>query len=368
MPALTRYSPADFDLSFRPSGITFGDGKFWLTEFGNENFYKYTSAGVADGTVRRNGDTGAGGCTFYNSKLYTVSSTVRKVRRWALEGGAVEAEWDLHSDNTAPHGIAFLEDSWWVTDYNTANDPPIKLFKYTETGTYVAQYDLDEIEASAGLMAEIDTLWVGDRASPSVAEHDKVGKIIYGYDLDAANSETNGICTDDQYIYTADSGDNKVYAYYNPYSGIVLKRLPDKDFDLDSDNARPRGISFFNGRFWVVGEHAGAYSYSITESRNTNFSRSTLNNRASGCTIYDNLLWVCDYSDRKVYVYDNLGNRQTSREFNLHADNTFPNGITSGPSHFYVVDANKKVFLYNRGGNYILTYDIHTDHGANGIT
>ena len=100
----------------------------------------------------------------------------------------------------------------------------------------------------------------------------------------------------------------------------------------------------------------------------SNFRFPSSNANAAGCTGFDDLLWVVDKVDRKTYVYDLEGNRQTSREFNLHSTNTSPNGITYGNSHFWVADTNLKVYKYTAAGAYVSEFDLYDNAEIHGIT
>ena len=79
------------------------------------------------------------------------------------------------------------------------------------------------------------------------------------------------------------------------------------DFALDSANTSPEGITFANGRFFVV-----------------------------------------DRVDAKVYAYHSSGQRDSARDFDLNLDNDDARGITFANDRFYVVDDPDTVFVYKR--------------------
>ena len=82
------------------------------------------------------------------------------------------------------------------------------------------------------------------------------------------------------------------------------------DFDLASANGSPGGITFANGRFYVV-----------------------------------------DWEDAKAYVYEASGRRVPAADFDLAPGNIFAIGITFANGRFYVVDSVKgKVYAYDASG------------------
>ncbi len=117
-------------------------------------------------------------------------------------------------------------------------------------------------------------------------------------------------------LYVVSHNGDKIRAYSYPGDGNTINHDSDRDIDLHSDNAWPRGV-------W-----------------------------SNGATI-----WVADSADDKLYAYafiDNLlgpgssrGDRLPDSDIDLHRGNDNPKGIWSDGRRFYVVDSEtKRVFKY----------------------
>ena len=140
MPPLIRNTFLDFTLNPGPTGITFGNGKFWTVTYGVRNFAKYTEDGTPDGTIPHTSNF-ATGVVFHNDKLYVLdSSSAPRVTPYS-QTGTSETAWLLHSDNRVPTGITFGNEHFWITNYDSTT-LETKIFKYAEDGTFVAQYTI----------------------------------------------------------------------------------------------------------------------------------------------------------------------------------------------------------------------------------
>ena len=78
-------------------------------------------------------------------------------------------------------------------------------------------------------------------------------------------------------------------------------------------------------------------------------------------------IWVLDLVDTYTYAYNRDGSRDTSSEFNLHADNADPGGAWSnGPTVWISDNTNDKLYAYqvsNGARQASLDLDLHTDNG-----
>ena len=174
------------------------------------------------------------------------------------------------------------------------------------------------------------------------------------FDLDSANANPTGITFGNNKFWVADATDNKVYAYNADGS-----RDTASDFDLDSANANPTGITFGNNKFWVINTISLAgnrvYAYNADGSRDTasDFDLDSINTSPVGITFGNNKFWVVDSSDNKVYAYNADGSRDDdASDFDLDSANANPTGITFGNNKFWVVDSSdNKVYAYNADGS-----------------
>ena len=89
------------------------------------------------------------------------------------------------------------------------------------------------------------------------------------------------------------------------------------------------------------------------------------NSFPQGITYAGDRIYVLDSSDGKVYAYRVDGQRDTASEFDLHDDNADPEGIAYGNERFHVVDATEnRIYAYSSGGqrHTEAEFDLHEDN------
>ena len=154
------------------------------------------------------------------------------------------------------------------------------------------------------------------------------------------------------------------------------------DFDLDSDNSVPEGIIYANNRFYVVDwsdDKVYVYTNSGQRVASADFVLDSDHGSPQGITYANNRFYVVDvgdlgvFGDGKVYVYTNSGQRVASADFVLDRNNGFPTGITYANNRFYVVDiggrdvsGDEKVYVYTNSGQRVASADFDLD-SANGL-
>ena len=214
-------------------------------------------------------------------------------------------DFDLDSDNSAPEGITYANNRFYVVDYWDE-----RVYVYMMSGQRDTGAD---------------------------------------FDLDSDNGYPSGITYANNRFYVVDRTDERVYVYM--MSG---QRDTGADFDLDSDNGYPSGITYANNRFYVVDRTDDkVYVYMMSGQRDTgaDFDLDSDNSAPEGITYANNRFYVVDYSDDKVYVYMMSGQRDTGADFDLDSDNSAPEGITYANNRFYVVDySDDKVYVYTMSG------------------
>ena len=171
--------------------------------------------------------------------------------------------------------------------------------------------------------------------------------IVSEFDLDSDNANPDGITAYDDKLWVLDSTNSKVYAY-----NADGTRSADDDFDLDADNVSAFGITAFNGKFWIAdGSDSKVYAYNAdgTRSADDDFDLDIFFITATGITYYDNRFWVVDNIFNKVYAYNAAdGTRSADDDFDLDTANDVPNGITAYDDKFWIPDNNAdKVYAYN---------------------
>ena len=264
MPALERYTEGDFNIISGVTGITYGEGNFWLTKYDDPTFYKYTLAGVADGTVSRSVWGRCAGVTFVDNQLVTVhDGSPGEARAWFRSGGAHDWRFGFESTNTRGRGVCFDDESFYVVDTDTTKNPTSSVYEYEYDGTFVAKYGLPEVAAASGIVPFGGGFLVANQTDAKLHFYTSGFSYIDEYTLDSANNAPNGLAIEGDHIYVVQSG--KVYGYELPSSIPEAERVPELDFRINSGNANPRGITFRVDRFWVVGETQGVYSYLLQE-------------------------------------------------------------------------------------------------------
>ena len=170
------------------------------------------------------------------------------------------------------------------------------------------------------------------------------------FDLAPDNSRPEGITFGNGRFYVVDYRDEKVYAYHA--SG---QRDAASDFDLTPDNSGPLGITFDNGRFYVVdeGRDEKVYAYHASGQRDaaSDFDLAQDNSHPTKIIFGNGRLYVVDSWDDEVYAYHASGQRDAASDFDLAPNNSRPAGITFGNGRFYVVDSeDDKVYAYHASG------------------
>ena len=190
------------------------------------------------------------------------------------------------------------------------------------------------------------------------------------FDLASANASPGGITFANGRLYVVDDSDAKVYAY--DASG---RHVPDADFDLAPGHTEAEGITFANGRFYVVDwDDDKAYAYQASGRRDSaaDFDLASDNTFPRGITFANSRFHVVDSIDNKVYAYDASGRHVPAADFDLASDSNWSAGITFANGRFYVVDwEDDKAYVYEASGrrNPAADFDLASDNiFAKGIT
>ena len=182
----------------------------------------------------------------------------------------------------------------------------------------------------------------------------------FDFDLDPDNRWPEGMTFGNGRFYVVDSSDDKVYAYHA--SG---QRDAAFDFDLDRDNSRPDGITFGNGRFYVVDSSDDkVYAYHASGQRDAafDFDLDPDNSHPTKIIFGNGRFYVVDRLDDKVYAYHASGQRDAAFDFDLDPDNENSAGMTFGNGRFYVVDSSDdKVYAYHASGQRDAAFDFDLD-------
>ena len=188
------------------------------------------------------------------------------------------------------------------------------------------------------------------------------------FDLESANGDPRGITYANGRFYVMDWRDDKVYAYT-----ATGQRDAASDFDLYAANFSAEGITYANGRFYVV--HVGdekVYAYTASGQRDAASDFGLTRTNPRGITYANGRFYVVDAGDDKVYAYTASGQRDAASDFDPQSANGDPRGITYANGRFYVVDwRDDKVYAYTATGqrDAASDFDLYAaNFSAEGIT
>lgn len=162
-----------------------------------------------------------------------------------------------------------------------------------------------------------------------------------GFDLAPVNSDPRGITYANGRFFVVDWLDERVYAY----DATTHVREPAYDFDLAHGNAFPEGITYWNGHLYVVDNVFGrVYVYSASTGRHQPvfdfdlaeyFSDYLGNWDARGIAVAridgTDYFFVVDWTagNERAYAYEAaFGNYDATHDFELAPENKFPEGIS----------------------------------------
>ena len=184
--------------------------------------------------------------------------------------------------------------------------------------------------------------------------------------LDAANDDPTGLWADDTYIYVANNGPDKIFAYKRTL-GVgeteANRRAPSKEFDLRDGNTFAQGI-WSDGETMWVSDFAGKeedddkkiFAYNLaTKERDSDKDFDTLkdagNERPRGIWSDGETMWVADKIDNKIYAYhafSQFTSENTNQKFdNLASRNIAIQGIWSDGETMWAADDNDTLYAYN---------------------
>ena len=193
--------------------------------------------------------------------------------------------------------------------------------------------------------------------------------------LHSDNTAPWGIWSDGTTIWVADITDGKLYAY----ALADGTRLTSKEFDLHSDNGDPLGIWSDGDTVWVGdGDDDKLYAYALADgtrqdgtggTTNKEFDLHSNNSNPQGIWSNGSTIWVADNVDDKLYAYGLTGTRRDVRDIDLHRDNRDARGIWSDGDTIWVANFNlrrldTRLYAYDLyKGTRLADLDLDADSG-----
>ena len=227
-------------------------------------------------------------------------------------------------------------------------------------GSGKASFDLDQQGEAEGITYANGRLYVVDYFDGKVYVYRTDGQrdSAADFDLDPQNTEPTGITYANGRFYVVGQSGGKVYAYQ-----ADGQRDSAADFDLDPLNESPSGITYAENGFYVVGygplddgiSFGGSkvYAYRMDGGRDSaaDFDLVEPYDSPEGITYANGRFYVVNSGDEgyddKVYAYRTDGQRDSAADFDLEPLNEGPQGIVYANGRFYVTnDFPVKVYIY----------------------
>ena len=168
--------------------------------------------------------------------------------------------------------------------------------------------------------------------------------------LGSGNAIPRGITEYNGFFWIVDSGDDAVYKYWTngTFTGINFSTSV-------SGNNEPRGIAYYNDSFWVTNKNNdNVYRY-LTNGTFANVNFSTLGAGTAsinGIEYYNNFFWITDRLNKEVYKFW-VNGTYTGVSFDTSAVIHTLLGITEFNDFFWLVDnVNLKIYKYSTNGIY----------------
>ena len=130
---------------------------------------------------------------------------------------------------------------------------------------------------------------------------------------------------------------------------------------LDASNGNPTGLAHANDMLFVVDDFDDkVYAYTTSGGRDADadFDLDDANGSPSGIVFANDRFLVVDSLDDKVYAYGRSGERDASSDFDLASANGAPRGIAATDDTIHVVDYwDEKVYVYRTTGERVASSD-----------
>ena len=345
-----------------PFGLVFQDRKFWVVDNLAAKVFVYNFDGTpdVDSNFSLPVDENYSGITFHNGKFWITGLETDKIYACSIKttGECIidtDSEISLTSENNVPSGIIFYSEKFWVSD--VVSD---QLFAYDLEDMYDEKSSFMFEQSSGlsfGLALHAGKLWVVSNQSNIVNSYDPFAMpdTLVTHELDFGNNLPTGMTFHDNRFWLTNLNDDRVFVYTfdEDSSSRILHSLGD-EFTLDMANADPRGIDFDNERLWIVENNdrkIHAYGIDGTHYPDSAISLHAKNRLPVALVAHNDKLWVTDLKQKSIFAYNSNGTHDEESGFSLRAENTSPFGMTFYDDKFWVLDPPaSKIFVYNLDG------------------
>ena len=239
----------------------------------------------------------------------------------------------------------------------------VALYGYN-TETKVLDKDLglmldDKNTSPVSMWSNGTTMWVLDDADSKIFAYDLVN-LVRDEDKDPSitiDGILRGLGSDGRDLMWVLTDDG---ATAHTLSSMLVRR--DKLLEFDVNKSRPSALYFDPNKNQIYVAHAGTNSVDVYD-KSTNYIRTidlfrgtyNVDGRGAVYNLDNTLLYVVDYSELKVFVYNVSDHeRNLSKEFNLVSGNSQPSGITivriDSKNYVYIADQSLHIYVYDING------------------
>ncbi|MCY4490868.1 MAG: ABC transporter substrate-binding protein [Thaumarchaeota archaeon] len=345
----THYPDAAISLvseNVSPVGLAINNDKLWVIDQTHDSIFAYNFDGTHDeqsGFSLRPENRITTGITFYDEKIWVLDSVLNKILAYNIDGSIPDglSEFTLHPENTNGISIAFQDGKFWVAD--SEQD---EVFAYDTSGIRIPGYQflLDNGNSNpTGIVFADNKFWLVEHDDRRIYdytaewEHDPFSEFI----LHEMNQFPDGITFDGNNLWVVDNRKESLFSY------TLDGEFVDGPFELHRDNKRPTGITFDGDKLWVVDEHEDKlFAYNLNGEFNTTIEILADTDEPSGVVFAGDRFWVIDGGNNHVVAYDTSGIQDSLITFQLHEENTGPEGIEFVDGTFWVADKNGMVYSY----------------------
>ena len=369
----------ELDTAIRePRGLAYADGRLFFADSWTRKVYAYSTAGERDPDADFDLDADnrlPRGIAHDRDRFYVVDIFEDKVYVYRENGDRdADRDFELAGGNGFARGIEVIADEFYIVD-----SPWVFVYPADRPDLVVDAISVDDARPGPGQPINLGATVrnIGHRRSepttfsfylstdPYTGSNDQaVGEA----DLEGlgpgttvrAVGEFEAPTTSGRYYYGACVAAHASEIDLSNCSGAVLVTVPIDSggaadgFILDADNENATGITYVDGRFFVLdSQDHKVYAYRTNSERDAAFDfQLDAHNTGAEAIVYANeKYYVVDRLDDKVYVYTATGERDADADFDLDADNRSPSGIAFGNDRLYIVDLNdEKVYAYQMSG------------------
>jgi len=273
-----RDSMTDFDLHADngvPRGIAYHNGQFHIVDYGDK-VYRYSDPmAPSEDTLAESFDldepnSQPTGITYADGRFYVLNWGEETVDAYRADGQRdTSADFALSDSSFDPQGITYTGGRFYVV-----NEVGHKVFAYGVDGTRDSAadfglYDINDTFNPFPRGITHNNVWddfnVVDRNGTVYNYHLPIQPNAWsGFPMHADNTDPVGITYANERFYVVDNEDHKVYVYRAVNRGRPEEQQRDaaSEFDLHQDNRAATGITYANGRFYVVdSDDRRVYSY-----------------------------------------------------------------------------------------------------------